>query len=65
MNQANQILETLGTKLVMEQGMYMQKQKTVAIPSQEVPWVKGWFTLTKVNGSQPPKVGTASHLSRC
>ena len=59
MNQANQILERLGTKLVMEQGMYMQN-----IPSQEVPWVKGWFTLTKANGSHPPNVGTASYLSK-
>lgn len=65
MKQTTQILEWLGTKLVMiEEGMYMQKQKTVAIPRQEVPWVKGWFTLTKANSSQAPNIGTTSYLAR-
>lgn len=56
----------LDTKLVVEQGLYMQKQtkKAVAIPRHEVPWVKGWFTLTKANGTQPHNIGTASHLSK-
>lgn len=43
--------------------MWKQTEKAVAIPRQEVPLVKGWFTLTKANGIQSHSIGTASHFS--
>lgn len=46
--------------------MHMQKQtkKAVAITQHELPWVKGWFTLTKAYSTLSHNVGTTSQLSK-